>query len=405
MNRMNFSQTAALLRFALILGAVCATLLVHAPRSSAQDPEVVDAVPGLVSTKPVAGDFIPATGVAAGQFMVPYAVTLPGSSIRFDMVPVPSGKFQLGSPTDEAGRQEDEGPQTTVEVSAFWMATCEVTWAEYKHFMNLYGVLKSQPRAERIVHKETDTGTFTVPTPLYDSSFTFALGDEPQQPAVSMTQYSAKQYTKWLTAATGTFFRLPTEAEWEYACRAGTTSRFSFGDDESVLGDYAWFYDNSDDTYHEVGKKKPNPWGLFDMHGNVGEMVLDQFKADAYASIQDRPAPSFVAATKKVFDRVVRGGAWDQDAAELRSAARDKTEDWRVEDPNFPKSPWWFTDEESLCVGFRVIRPLEAPPIAERDKFFAADVKNILMDVENRLEEGRGVVGAVDPRGDKPSTD
>src|SRR5690606_33815435 len=107
----------------------------------------------------------------------------------------------------------------------------------------------------RRVTGENEIDAVTAPSKIYEPSFTFSGGEDPRQPAVSMSQFAAKQYTKWLSLLTGQFFRLPSESEWEYACRAGSTTAFSFGDDPEQLGEYAWYYDNADDSTHPVGTK------------------------------------------------------------------------------------------------------------------------------------------------------
>jgi sulfatase modifying factor 1 len=242
-----------------------------------------------------------------------------------------------------------------------------------------------------------------VPTPLYEPDFTYALGEAPDQPAVTMSQYAAKQFTKWISADHRRFYRLPSEAEWEYACRAGSSTPFGFGDDVDDLGEYAWYFDNSDDLTQAVGQRRPNAWGLYDMHGNVSEMVLDGYRKDAYGALTPK-APASVVWPTKMFGRVIRGGAWDSDPADLRSAARCSTEDWRTEDPNLPKSPWWFTDEEALTVGFRIVRPLVPPPLEQRRRYWDADVEYLKEDVESRIAEGRGALGLSQPDGNADST-
>jgi formylglycine-generating enzyme required for sulfatase activity len=185
-------------------------------------------------------------------------------------------------------------------------------------------------------------------------SFAMGKGD---YPAICMTQHAARTFCNWLSAKTGRYYRLPTEAEWEYACRAGTTTAYSFGDDPDDLEDFAWFYDNSDDTYQEVGQKKPNPWGLYDMHGNVSEWVLDQYVTDI-AGTDNRTDP--LAIPLELYPRVVRGGGWDDDPDLLRSAARKGSDpEWKKQDPQIPRSIWYHTDARS--VGFRVVRPLVEP--------------------------------------------
>jgi formylglycine-generating enzyme required for sulfatase activity len=183
-------------------------------------------------------------------------------------------------------------------------------------------------------------------------------------PAISMTEHAALKYCEWLSAQTGHFYRLPTEAEWEYACRAGTATAYSFGDDPARLADYAWFFDNSaegfsDGQYHMVGTKKPNPWGLHDMHGNVLEWVLDQYDADAYKDWSAGVSDPWVKPTT-LWGHACRGGSWYDDAVDARSAARRASrEQWKQTDPQLPKSMWYLTDAK--WIGFRLVRPLRIP--------------------------------------------
>jgi len=335
-------------------------------------------------------------------FMVPYKMIIPGTDAEFEMVPIPGGKFMMGSPESEDDREENEGPQFEVELAPFWMGKYEVAWAEYKHYMALYGIFKEfEVRKMRQVTDENVIDAITAPTELYDPSYTFEFGEEPKLPAVTVTQYAARQYTKWISGVTGHFYRLPSEAEWEYACRAGSTTAYHFGDDPDDLDDYAWYYDNSDDEPHEVGGKKPNQWGLYDMHGNVAEWVMDQLLEEGYEKFEGESlkAADALVWPKTLVQRVVKGGSWEDDPENCRSAFRlgSEEEAWKKEDPNLPYSPWWFTSDPTRGIGFRVIRPLKED-IAKEDKeeFWKADAEDITEGVENRLQEGRGVLGIVD---------
>ena len=291
--------------------------------------------------------------------MKPYTQQLRDTEISFDMVPIPGGEFLMGSREDEEGRNDDEGPQHKVTVDPFWMGKHEVTWDEYDTWrLNLD--IQRRDLAGRVaddVDKNSDA--VTRPTKEY-SDMTFGMGHD-GFPAICMTQLAAKMYCEWLTAKTGQYYRLPTEAEWEYACRAGTTTAYHFGDDPDDLDEYAWYYDNSDDTYHKIGLKKPNPWGLYDMHGNVAEWTLDQYIEDFYATTNPNVAAVFpYAVPTQLYPRTVRGGSWFDDPEWLRSSQRiSSSEDWKIQDPQLPQSMWYHTDAD--FVGFRVIRPLVKP--------------------------------------------
>lgn len=332
--------------------------------------------------------------------MVAYTETIPGTDVTFDMVPIPGGTFLIGSPNDEAGRNDDEGPQAKVEVAPMWVAKCEVTWSEYQQYMQLCTVFeKFDDLGIRQVTEKNQIDAITAPSKLYEPSFTFSAGDGPRHPAVSMSQYAAKQYTKWLSLLTGSFYRLPTEAEWEYTCRAGTTSAYHFGNDPSKLTEYGWFYENADDETHPVGEKQPNAWGLYDMHGNASEWVLDAYDANRYAEIASTDNPAAMRKSTELFPRVLRGGSWNLDPPDCRCATRRSSDDdaWRSYDPNTPKSPWWFASDDSQDVGFRIVRPLVPPPREEREEFWGTNVASVLRVVKQRIDkEGRGERGIVD---------
>ncbi len=314
---------------------------------------------------------IPALQIQAGdknseKEMKPYKEVISGVNITFEMVPIPGGKFKMGSPDSEENREESEGPVHEVEVEPFWMGKHEITWDEYDVWTYGLDIQRRKIMGDKTTDNDKLSDAITKPTKPY-VDMTFGMGHD-GYPAICMTQLAAKMYCKWLTKKTGHYYRLPTEAEWEYACRAGTSTPYSFGKNADDIDDYAWHYDNSDETYHKVGKKKPNPWGLYDMHGNVSEWVLDQFDPNYYKTFKKGVvAKSPLNVPVKLFPRIVKGGSWDDDPPILRSAARIYSEeDWKMQEPKLPQSIWYHTDAQH--VGFRIIRPLNVPSEEVRKK-------------------------------------
>jgi formylglycine-generating enzyme required for sulfatase activity len=306
---------------------------------------------------------IPDANATTESEMKSYVERIEHSQAKIEMLPIKGGTFKMGSPESEPDRNADEGPVHDVVVQPFWMSKVEMTWDAYDVWMSDLDVFYRDVNKVQATKRDELADEFqkSQPTKPY-TDMTFGMGKQ-GYPAICMTQHAARVYCKWLSRKTGRYYRLPTEAEWEYACRAGTTTAYSFGDDPSELEQYAWFADNAGEGYHKVGLKKPNPWGLHDMHGNVAEWVLDQFTPEGYPLDLRKEDPLLVP--KTLYPRVVRGGGWDKSAAALRSAAREgSTDDWIAQDPQSPVSIWYLTD--ALHVGFRVVRPLNEPTEEEK---------------------------------------
>jgi formylglycine-generating enzyme required for sulfatase activity len=299
--------------------------------------------------------FLFTSQIAISQDFKAYEQVIPNTTVKFKMMPIPAGEFMLGSPENEQGHEADESPQVKVKIEPFWMGATEVTYDEYQLFFE----------EERDPEPKPDA--ITRPSPPY-IDFTLGMGKVGGFPANSMQQYAALMYCKWLYYKTGFFYRLPTEAEWEYACRAGSKTPFFFGANASELSNYAWFKTNSEEKYHHVAEKKPNAWGLYDMLGNVAEWTLDQYDEGFYKTISEGKTNPYNVKVKR-YPSTVKGGNYQSEAIELRSADRLKSDPiWNRRDPQIPKSKWWNAD--SPFVGFRVVRPLKQPTKEEVLAFF-----------------------------------
>lgn len=278
-----------------------------------------------------------------------YEQRIPGTTVSYAMVQIPAGTFLLGSPDSEPGRSADEGPQVKVELPSFWIGKHEVTWDLYEVFM-----------FARDQEPEADSAAVSHPTKPY-VDMTFGMGRE-GFPAVNVTHHAANKFCQWLSAKTGHFYRLPTEAEWEYAARAGTQTAYYFGNDIKDLPRYAHF---EGEQYAKIGSKEPNAWGLYDVLGNASEWTLDQYEADAYSKYGGK---GYVH-SQAPYPHVVRGGSWNDEASKLRIAARvASSPEWKMLDPQLPKSVWYHTSVP--WVGFRIVRVTEIPSAEEMARYW-----------------------------------
>jgi formylglycine-generating enzyme len=299
-----------------------------------------------------------------------YTERIPKSSISFNMVTIPGGTFKMGSPADEPFRKVDEGPVHEVKLSPFFMAEIEVSWDEFLAFYVQTAAEGRSTDTEGLRKKvAAATDAISGATPPYGQPDQgWGLG---KRPAISFSFHAAETYCKWLTSVTGKTYRLPTEAEWEYACRAGSSGPYFFpGDpkkfektglraklsknDTAVINTYIIYKGNSPSKTQTPDRVKPNAFGLRNMAGNVAEFCSDWYKPDAYSQfsegvIIDPKGPD------EGTEHVVRGGSFLSSADVLRSAARDytQTESWLKTDPQMPKSIWWYSD--CFNVGFRVV--------------------------------------------------
>lgn len=284
-----------------------------------------------------------------GDTPASYTETIPGSEVSFDMVGLPGGTFRMGSPAGEPGRDADEGPQVEVTVAPFWIGKHEVTWDEFDQFAFVGN------QGVRAIDLPPDAAdALTRPTlPYGDEARGFGKG---RRPAIDVTWHGAVAYCRWLSEKTGRIYRLPTEAEWEYAARAGATDARP-----TDLDAVAWHRDNSDFKPQPVATRAPNAFGLYDMLGNVAEWTIEAYHPDRYATLaaSGQPVVRPVALPGSGrYPHVTRGGSFEDRPARLRYANRfPSSEEWSLRDPQQPKSIWWHTD--AWYVGLRVVRAVE----------------------------------------------
>jgi formylglycine-generating enzyme required for sulfatase activity len=280
-------------------------------------------------------------------------IQIPGSSLQLVMVALPGGTFSMGNNTS---KNNNEKPARVVNLSPFSIGVYEVTHDQFNIFYR-----------DDNTSQGSKVDAVTRPTAQY-IDLSWNMGKDGGFPVNSMSVDGAMMFCRWLYQKTGVFYRLPTEAEWEYACRAGSKGDYFFGKDINMLGQYAWFKNNSKNKYQKVGLKKPNPWGIYDMLGNVAEWTLDEYDEDYFKKIKDSTTDPIVIPTKR-YPRSIRGGSYIDMASSLRAPSRQFSDvSWNKRDPQIPKSRWWLTD--GAFAGFRIVKPSKQPSAEEAEKFY-----------------------------------
>jgi sulfatase modifying factor 1 len=297
-----------------------------------------------------------------------YIEQIPGTAVSFKMIAIPGGTFNMGSPDNEPFHEPDEAPVHEVTVSSFFMAEAETTWDQYWAF---YAETMSEGRTppEEVYEnnlKALDVDAISGPTPPF--GFPDQGWGSGKRPAITMTHYAAEVFCQWLSLKTGKKYRLPTEAEWEYATRGGTQMPYFFPGNPKVFSDrgfwrkfikaktdtiasYVIYSKNSNNKTHEPDAVRPNPFGLKNTLGNVMEYCADKYDPEAYNKTKGAINPLIMEGE----EWVVRGGNYTSDAADVRCSTRDHThhEAWLKTDPQQPKSIWWYSDIKGI--GFRVV--------------------------------------------------
>jgi formylglycine-generating enzyme required for sulfatase activity len=296
-----------------------------------------------------------------------FTETIPNTTVSLNMKAIPGGSFKIGSPEKEPTRKPDEGPQKEVKISPFFMAEIEVTWEVYLAF---YSATAAEGRSTDTegTRTQADVDAISGPTPPYGQpDQNWGLGS---RPAITMSYHSAETFCKWLSQVTGKKYRLPTEAEWEYAARGGKETPFffegnvkdfaekgflgkMFGKENDSINNYVVYGKNSKSKTQEPEKIKANPFGLKNMLGNAAEYCSDWYSPDAYSQLSDGVLNPKGPASGE--EHVIRGGYFKSDISDVRNASRGATQTvaWLKTDPQMPKSIWWLSD--CNYISFRVV--------------------------------------------------
>jgi formylglycine-generating enzyme len=347
-----------------------------------------DNVVRVQETAPTSGKFVR----SARGYMVAYDQVIPGTDETIRMIPVPGGVIELQPPiemdaVDVAGTPNSTTTPkletTRVELQPFWISETEITMKQLMPYRQLYYRIKKKlPDDSEEPLKFGHVDGVTGPTDVYAPDVHFEYAMQPGAAAPSGSQYMARQYTKWLSLLTKHEYRLPRRSEWKHACRASVKAERATNGDETEpqptatdLDRHAVYAANAGpEPSLLVRRKLPNAWALFDMQGNAAEWVIED-----------------TAPTGLRYGHVAMGGHIFSDAEDCQcdSMIRSSSSWWEV-DPDVPPSPWWTTSGDGLLTGFRIIAPLRPMSNEEKQLAWEPDSKELLEDVRDRIEQGRG---------------
>jgi formylglycine-generating enzyme len=313
----------------------------------------------IVSAKPNSGYFVE----SSRGYLIPFKETIPGTDVEFEMLPVPGVVGKDGS----VGKP-------------FWIGKCEVTFREYREYAKLGLVFQHNRNTSKLVMQDIDA--VTAPTEIYDLSYQFGEVESVDCPAFSMTLYSAKQYSKWLSISVNRSYRLPTDAEWQHACVAGGKSNLKESTDKPEL--FAIF-GNSTENVAPVGFKQPNAWGIHDMYGNASEWVLTIFPGDKVESSTEFSPPW-----------VNKGGNYRSSLSRLTAKHQEiANDDYWMEDFDAPVSCSWLANN-NIAVGFRLVCQMDALDKQAMQPFWDFESPMVANWVNTRVRSGRLSFGKID---------
>lgn len=337
---------------------------------------------------PTSGKFVR----SARGYMVAYDQVIPGTDETIRMIPVPGGGIELQPPIEMDAVDVAGTPNSTktpklenkrVELQPFWISETEITMKQLMPYRQLfYRIKKKLPDDSEESLEFGHVDGVTGPTDVYAPDVHFEYAMQPGAAAPSGSQYTARQYTKWLSLLAKHEYRLPMRSEWQHACRARAAAAQATKENGTEkhaaanhLDRHAVYAANAGpEPSLLVRRKLPNAWGLFDMQGNAAEWVIED-----------------TAPTGLRYGHVAMGGNLHSDAKDCQCDSMIRSSSsWWEDDPDVPPSPWWTTSGDGLLTGFRIVAPLMPMSNEEKRIAWEPDSKELLEDVRDRVEQGRG---------------